>query len=64
MAFNCVKFFKGKPEDRGMKECVRFIDEPGYDFWAAYQRREELAEKNKDKEMIYPVRFKLRKDDK
>jgi DNA-directed RNA polymerase beta subunit len=64
MAFNCVKFFKGKPEDRGMKECVRFIDEPGYDFWAAYQRREELAEKNKDKEMIYPVRFKLRKEDK
>ena len=60
--FNCVSFFKGKPEDKGMKECVSFIDQEGYDFWGEYQKREALAAENKDrKDMIYPVRFKLRK---
>jgi hypothetical protein len=58
--FNCVSFFKGKPEDKGKVECVRFIDEPGYDFWKAYQEREAAAKNNKDKEMIYPVKFKIK----
>ena len=61
--FNCVTF-RGKPEEKGAKECVNFITEPGYDFWEAYKRRERLGEEltvNKDK-MIYPVVFRMRND--
>lgn len=61
--FNCVTF-RGKPEEKGARECVNFITEPGYDFWEAYKRRERLGEEltvNKDK-MIYPVVFRMRND--
>ena len=60
--FNCVSFFKGRPKDKGAEECVRFIEEPGYDFCAAYVKNMERHEKNKKrKDLFYPVRFKLKK---
>ena len=60
--FNCVSFFKGRPKDKGAEECVRFIEEPGYDFCAAYVKNMERYEKNKKrKDLFYPVRFKLKK---
>jgi hypothetical protein len=57
--------FRDKPELNGCRECVRFNTEPGYDYWAAYQKRERLYKEmlaNKD-EMIHPVSFRIMNDE-
>ena len=43
---HCVKFNK-PPKDTKMKECVRFIDEPNYDYWAHYKERVEMEKMDK-----------------
>lgn len=53
--------FKGKPEDRGLKQAIRFIDEPGYDFWAHYLEREHAPEP--DKNLKQAVAFHFKKKD-
>ena len=55
---HCVKF-RTKPEDTGMKECVRFIDEPNYDFWAHYKERVEMEKQDKSN-FKDCVRFKFK----
>lgn len=56
---HAVKFL-GRPEDRGMKQAIRFIDEPDYDFWEHYVERESAPKS--DKSLKPAVKFKLRKN--
>ena len=60
MLMHAVRF-RGRPEDKGLKQAVRFIDEPGYDFWEHYLEREHAPEP--DKKLQPAVAFHFRKKD-
>lgn len=54
--------FRGKPEDRGLKPAIQFIDEPGYDFWAHYKEREEAAKQQDQSKLKPAIRFKMKRN--
>ena len=58
--FHAVKFF-GKPEDKGARPAIRFIKEPGYDFWEHYLEREHAEAPDMSK-MKHAVRFRIKND--